>query len=116
MTAVSEWWPIPVAPREPKSSTLAREVAARVSASRQVMNWAAARMEPTVWDDDGPRPTENMSSTLNAMAYPFEWENSTIASSNQLTTWSANEIRGSSHQVCSATRHNSSGVWATSVT
>src|SRR5699024_2959563 len=86
ITAVSEWIPTPAAPREPDSATLARVVAEAVSVSSPLMNRAAARMVPTVGDDYGPNAMENMSSTLNAMYYTSRCENSSIASSNQLTT------------------------------
>ena len=70
-TALSEPWPRPVAPREPNSSAWTRAVAsAGRRRSSPSVNCFAARIGPTVCDDDGPMPTENRSRTLSAIRAP----------------------------------------------
>ena len=70
-TALSEPWPRPVAPSEPKSSAWTRTVAASwPEAASPSVNRFAARIGPTVWEDDGPMPMENRSSTLSAIRAP----------------------------------------------
>ncbi|GAA3082861.1 hypothetical protein GCM10020254_29080 [Streptomyces goshikiensis] len=57
-------WPWPVAPSEPKSSARTDAVSARTpSFFRRVTNMRAARIGPTVWEDDGPMPMEKRSKT-----------------------------------------------------
>src|SRR5699024_1410324 len=60
ITARSVAWPLPVAESEPRSSvcTLAG------ACGKDSIKAFAARMGPTVWEDEGPTPTEKMSMTL----------------------------------------------------
>ena len=56
---MGEPWPWPVAPREPKSSARIRRTSwSRPASTNPSANLLAARIGPTVWDDDGPMPTE----------------------------------------------------------
>ena len=67
-TAVSEPWPTPVAASEPNSSACTRAVRSRTPCWPMLsVKRRAARMGPTVWDEDGPMPIENRSRTLSAM-------------------------------------------------
>ena len=60
--------PETVAPSEPNSSACTRRVELRCpSPLSPSANSFAARIGPTVCDDDGPMPTENRSRTLRAI-------------------------------------------------
>ena len=67
MTARSLPCPCPVAPSEPNSSARTRVTSSSTpSASRPIAKVRAARIGPTVCEDDGPIPIENRSNTLMA--------------------------------------------------
>lgn len=71
MTARSVPWPRPVRASDPNSSvhTRARPGRRPVPASSVRKRWAA-RMGPTVWEDEGPIPMEKRSRALRAMGTP----------------------------------------------
>lgn len=65
-TARSVPCPAPVAAREPNSSTRSRLTRPSRSAARSwSTNRCPARIGPTVWEEEGPIPTEKRSSTDN---------------------------------------------------
>src|SRR5450830_102111 len=67
-TALSLPWPLPVAPREPYSSTLTQVVCGSSCSRRKPSTKrAAARIGPTVWELEGPMPILNRSNTLRDM-------------------------------------------------
>src|SRR6476646_8211838 len=69
--ALSVPCPRPVSASEPKSSQRTRLTDARMpgSTSQRSQKRAAARIGPTVCEDDGPMPILNRSKTLTAMVY-----------------------------------------------
>ncbi len=63
-TALGVPWPWPVAPRDPKSSARTEAVwASTPSFFSRVTNMRAARIGPTVWEEEGPMPMEKRSKT-----------------------------------------------------
>ncbi len=66
---MTEPWPCPVAPREPKSSARTRPTRSSSPSSRrpEAKVWAA-RIGPTVCELEGPMPTENRSKEEMAMS------------------------------------------------
>ena len=72
ITARSLPCPRPVAPSDPNSSTRTRATSASSpSSARPWANVRAARIGPTVCDDDGPMPIEKSSKMLIATASSF---------------------------------------------
>ena len=59
--------PVPVAARDPKTSTLMSATFPSDS-PRRLMKVAPARIGPTVWELEGPMPTVKRSKTLSGMA------------------------------------------------
>jgi hypothetical protein len=68
-TALSVPCPRPVMASDPYSSARTRTTRSSTpfSSSQRSENRAAARMGPTVWEDDGPMPILKMSKALTAM-------------------------------------------------
>src|SRR5688572_2093707 len=65
-------WPLPVAPREPNSSTVTRRVEARAPSSLSPRtNLSAAIIGPTVCELDGPMPILKRSKTLSAISRSY---------------------------------------------
>src|SRR5690348_7098116 len=69
ITALSVPWPRPVSASEPNNSQVTRAVRDRLPASSSHFSTkrAAARIGPTVCEDDGPMPILKRSKTLTAM-------------------------------------------------
>ena len=75
----------------------------------------AARIGPTVCDDDGPMPTENRSRTLSAIRAPRGKRTPLMASRSQRPRKSANEARGNSRKLSSPVFNRITGMLPTSV-